>query len=731
VVHRVQLRARYRHHFAYSGRSVLITDLDGLVNGADPLGLYVDNTRVLSRFEVAADGAPPRPISASPVGGDSYLAYAELPQTPSVPRESVYLETAHFVGEGMRSVLRLRSFARKVVKLELSIALTADYADSDEAERGEREQQAEVEVAWDEGERQLRMRYCHPELESGTVVTVVRAPSEPRWTGDAIVVAVELAPRGTADVELAVDPIILGERLSCTPRSSFATAAAPAEVLRRELADDMPRLVTSNPLVARAWETATRDLASLPYGLPDGPAMPSAGLPLYLQFFGRDALTIGWQSLMASPRLLLDSLRTNAAWRGKRIDDWLDEEPGKMIHQARNGPLSALGVNPFTRYYGDWATPPDFLIMLGQYLAWTGDRDAIRKLLPAARDAAEWCERYGDLDGDGFLEYDTRSSGGVKNQGWKDSDDAVVDERGEIVPNPIASSEIQAYWYAGLQQTAVAAAAIGDLGYASELLGKARALKRRFNEAFWLEDRGVYAMGLDAHKRPIRTIGSNDGHLLASGIVPPDRGRRLAARLMEPDMFSGWGIRTLSSEHPAFNPFSYHRGSVWPVEQATIGFGFARYGCWDELDRLARGVFEMAGLFVEHRLPEVVGGSARDDEHPHPGIYAKSCEPQGWSASAIVMLVQALLGMVAVAPLHLLIVDPHLPAWLPDLRVEGVRVGDARVNLEFRHTSRGRTTYRVLRRTGRVAVLRQPPPQAPWAGPLGRAWAAAGSIPRL
>jgi glycogen debranching enzyme len=212
--------------------------------------------------------------------------------------------------------------------------------------------------------------------------------------------------------------------------------------------------------------------------------------------------------------------------------------------------------------------------------------------------------------------------------------------------------------------------------------------------------------------------------------VPPDRGRRLAARLMEPDMFSGWGVRTLSSAHPAFNPFSYHRGSVWPVEQGTIGFGFGRYGCWEELDRLAKGVFEMAGLFVEHRLPEVVSGIQRDDEHPHPGIYAKSCEPQGWSASAVAILVQALLGMVAVAPLRLLVVDPHLPDWLPDLRLAGVRVGDARIDLQFERTARGQTRYRVLNRQGRVRVLRQPPPQAPGADPLGRAWAGITSLPR-
>ena len=400
-----------------------------------------------------------------------------------------------------------------------------------------------------------------------------------------------------------------------------------------------------------------------------------------------------------------------------------------MIHQARGGPLSVLGLNPHLRYYGDWATPPDFLIMLGQYYAWTGDRDTVRKLLPAARDAVDWCERYGDPDRDGFIEYDTRSANGVKNQGWKDSHDAIVDERGAIVPNPIATSELQAYLYAGLQQAAVAFGATGDIGYAAELIDRARMLKRRFNAAFWMPDLGAYALGLGPDKRQIRSIGSNDGHLLASGIVPPERGRALAGRLMQPDMFTGWGIRTLSAEHPAFNPFSYHRGSVWPVEQGTIAFGFARYGCWEELHRLAEGVFASTDLFIENRLPEVIGGVQRDPDHPHPGIYARSCEPQGWSASAIVMLVQALLAMVAVAPVGLLVVDPHLPAWLPDLRLEGVRVGDASVDLEFRRRGR-RTSYRVLRRRGRVRVLRQPPPQSRGAGPVGRAWAAISSIAR-
>jgi glycogen debranching enzyme len=389
-----------------------------------------------------------------------------------------------------------------------------------------------------------------------------------------------------------------------------------------------------------------------------------------------------------------------------------------------------LGIDPFIRYYGDWATPPDFLIMLGQYLAWTNDRETVRRLLPAARDCIAWCDRFGDPDRDGFLEYDTRSAKGVKNQGWKDSDDAIVDERGSIVPNPIATSELQAYWYAGLQQAAFVFGATGDVGYAGELIASARALKRRFNDAFWMPDLGAYALGLDPKKRQIRVISSNDGHLLASGIVPVERGAALASRLMRPDMFSGWGIRTLSAEHPAYDPFSYHRGSVWPVEQATIGFGFARYGCWSELHRLAAAVFQSTDLFIENRLPEVIGGIQRDVQHPHPGIYPDSCEPQGWSASAIVLLIQSLLAMVAVAPMRLLVIDPHLPAWLPDLRLEGLRVARAQLDLQFVRDQHGRTRYHVTRRRGSIRVIRQPPPQAPGADPLGRLWFAAGSLVR-
>jgi glycogen debranching enzyme len=395
------------------------------------------------------------------------------------------------------------------------------------------------------------------------------------------------------------------------------------------------------------------------------------------------------------------------------IDDWYDEEPGKLIHQARRGPLSVLGFDPFLHYYGDYATPPDFLAFVGQYLDWTNDRATVRKLLEPARKVIDWLNRYGDLDHDGFLEYVCRSSDGVKNQGWKDSWDAIIDEDGQVIPNPIATCEIQGYWYVGLQQVATAFLLFGKVAYALELLAQARDLKARFNAVFWMPDQGFYAMALGPNKEQIRSISSNVAQLLATGIVTRERAPLVARRLLEPDMFSGWGIRTLSADHIAYNPFSYHLGSVWPVESGTAAFGLARYGCWEECHRLAEGLFAATELFSENRLPEVLGGYLRDAAHPYPGIYPGSNEPQGWSDSAVVVTIQALLGMHAIAPFDLLVIDPHLPDWLPDLQLEGLRVGQSVLDLAFQRGGDGETRYQVRRRQGHIRVLRQPVPDGP------------------
>ncbi len=734
--HRVKLRARANHHFAYSGRCVLVTNLDGQVTGSRDEGFYAENTRLLSCDLITVNGEPLKPVVASPVDGAALLAYFQIPEEvvdletkeSKLPEHALFVEHRRRVGDGMRSELRFTNYrAHAVAAFELVLHLDADFADILEAMHGQRQQEGAVEREWNAARQELTLRYCHPDLDRAVAVRVERAPGHLRYEDGALRMALELYPHQPAELHLLIEPVVDGQRWNA-PSSVFSGPPTELERVRAQLRNEIPALTSTNTSVALAWRTATRDLASLPLGLAEGRATPIAGIPLYQQFFGRDSLTIAWQALLAMPSMLRDALTANAAWQGTQIDDWRDEEPGKMLHQARRGPLSVLEINPYTRYYGDYATPPDFLIMLGQYLAWTNDLETVRELLPAARKAIRWLERYADLDNDGFIEYVMRSKQGVKNQGLKDAKQSIVDERGQLVENPVATSELQAYWYAGLRQAALTFFAAGDRAYAFELLGKAKRLQQRFDQAFWMDDLQFYAVGLGPDKQQIRAIASNAGHLLATGIVPRSKARQVVQRLMQPDLFSGWGIRTLSSEHPAYNPFSYHLGSVWPVDSGTFALGFGRYGYWEEQHRLAEALFGACDLFAENRLPEVMSGLPRAEQYPHPGIYPESNEPQGWSASAIVMVIQALLGLRPAAPLGLLLVDPHLPAWLPDLRLESIRVGRARVDLHMWRTDDGTSRYRVTRLEGRVRVLRQPPPDGSNSSLTHRLSAAAGSL---
>ncbi|MGC5022040.1 glycogen debranching N-terminal domain-containing protein [Micromonospora sp. DT47] len=702
------LRVRPDLLYVATGWSTLVTDVRGRITGADPQGFFARNTRVLSAERVAVDGREPVPFSTANVQGHAQLSYAEISDGETLPSRAAYLLTERFVGEGLRTRHTVVSFAQQRLTLRLAIRLAADFADTGEAETGRRVQVGAVDASWNPGDQELRLTYLRDDLDRAVAIRV-RADAPVRYADGVLTIGFGLPPGGSSRVDLIVEPIFDGDRLPAPP-ATFAEPDDTAGVARARLTHELTRLGSTNFDVTAAWRCAMDDLALLPLGEPSGPTAPMAGLPIYQEIFGRDTMTASWQALLAGPTMLADSLRLNAHHLGQRIDDWRDEEPGKPLHEARQGPVSVLGLDPYTGYYGDWSTAPDFLVFLGQYFAWTGDLDTVRDLLPTARRALDWIERYGDPDGDGFLEYHCRSRAGLKNQGWKDSDTAIVDEHGTVVPNPIATSELQAYWYAALRHAAVVLTATGHPATGAALLARAHRLRRRFHRAYWLPGRGCYAMALGPDKRPVRSVNSNDGHLLATGIVPPRVAPVVARRLLAPDMFSGWGVRTLSAVHPAYNPFSYHRGSVWPVEAGTIGLGLARYGCWEHLHQLAEGMFAAAALFEEHRLPEVLSGLPRDDAHPHPGVYPNSCSPQAWSASSIIALVQALLALRPAAPLRTIFVDPHLPEWLPDLRLEGVQVGGATVDLTVRRRRGGRTTVRA--RGDRIAVVRRPTLQA-------------------
>ncbi|HZT69445.1 MAG TPA: hypothetical protein VFC10_06820 [Terriglobia bacterium] len=465
-------------------------------------------------------------------------------------------------------------------------------------------------------------------------------------------------------------------------------------------------------VVERAMERSRRDLAGFRlYDLdrPGGGWTLSAGVPDYLSFFGRDALTAAWQGALFGDEMMRGTLAELARTQATEQNDWRDEEPGRFIHQVDTGPVATLNYNPLARYYGTLTGPGFYPVVLSNLWHWTGDLDLVRPFLKPAIEGLKWLDHRATRD-DGFYAYQTRSEQGLKNQAWKDSGDAIVYPDGGQVKDPIAPCEFQAFVFAAKIRVSELLWWLGEKDASKRVFDEAIELRDRFNDVFWMEDEGCFGMGLDPEGSLIRSVGSESGHAVAAGIVKHDRVERTVARLFQPDLFSGWGVRTLSAHHPAFNPFSYHRGSVWPAEQAAFCMGLMRYGDHGRLHLLAKAQFETASLFEHYRLPEVFGGHQRDAAHPIPSLYPRANWPQAWSSSAVPCMIQAMLGLFPYAPLHALFLDPHLPEWLPALRLENVRVGKAAVDLRFQLRRDGHTDYEVLDLRGKLHVVRQPSP---------------------
>jgi len=361
-----------------------------------------------------------------------------------------------------------------------------------------------------------------------------------------------------------------------------------------------------------------------------------------------------------------------------------------------------------------------FVVTLSEYWHWTGDTDALRHYCDSALRALDWAQHYGDRDGDGFLEYERRSPLGLKNHGWKDSDEAIRYPDGRLVENPIATIEEQAFYWLAMQRMAEILIALGEESRAEEFAARAQQLRDRWHGTFWMPDERFYAIAIDPDKHPVRSIASNPGHALGAGLVPIAHARACADRLLAPDMFSGWGIRTLSRDHPSYNPIAYHLGTVWPVENATFALGFKRYGLDQHVDRLMSGIFDAVAHFRSCRLPEALGGHGRE-ETPIPTAYPRSNSPQAWSASAIVQLVQTMLGIYPFAPAHVVaLVRPRLPEWLPAVTVRNVRVGSATASIRFERGRDGSTSFDVIDKRGPLFVVEMPPPQD--VNPSSQSW---------
>jgi glycogen debranching enzyme len=427
--------------------------------------------------------------------------------------------------------------------------------------------------------------------------------------------------------------------------------------------------------------------------------VPAAGIPWYDTIFGRDSLITCMQTLMLNPSLSQSTLKFLTIYQGNKVDSWTDEQPGKILHEIREGELANLHHIPHTPYYGTVDATMLYLILMSEYHRWTGDDALLVDIRNGAEAALRWIDEYGDMDHDGFVEYIRMSEKlGLVNQGWKDSHDSIVFGDGSLAAPPIALSEVQGYVYDAKKRFA-------DM-YPDSTIGKkakidAETIKARFNESFWMPSSEYFAEAMDREKRLVDSITSNPGHCLWSGILEPAKARKVAERLMMDDMFSGWGIRTMSSGEVSFDPQSYHNGSVWPHDNSIIAWGLKKYGFVSESNRVISSMIDATKNF-DHRLPELFCGYPKKNGEA-PVVYHSTCSPQAWASGSVILFMQSMLGLFPDAPNSVLYVRPDLPDWLNYVTVKNMRVGPEMVNLEFRRVN-GKTTFDVIGPTGKIKV---------------------------
>jgi glycogen debranching enzyme len=449
-------------------------------------------------------------------------------------------------------------------------------------------------------------------------------------------------------------------------------------------------------------DRSLRDLRMLSVPL-DGKNYFAAGVPWYVALFGRDSIITAIQTLAFNQGLAADTLRLLAGFQGREVNEWRGEQPGKILHELRIGELARLGQIPHNPYYGTVDATPLFLILLSQHAFWTGDLRLFHELREPIERALTWIDQYSDSDGDGFADYGKEASALI-NQGWKDSDNAIVSQNGSLADPPIALVEVQGYIYRAKMDLADLFERAGEPDRAGHLRESARDLKERFNQAFWMEGLGTYAMALQAGGSPLAVVSSNPGHVLWSGIADREKAEQTAKRLMAEDMFSGWGIRTLSALDKSYNPTAYHLGSVWPHDNSIIAAGFRRYQFDDYAVRIFEGLSQAGLHFSSNRLPELFCGFPYKDYHV-PVEYPVACHPQAWAAGSLPYLVTALLGLQPEGFAHRLrIVRPMLPANVDRLLVQGIKVGGASADIRFERTSAGKIAVNVLALEGELEV---------------------------
>jgi glycogen debranching enzyme len=620
----------------------------------------------------------------------------------SIPQDTLNVRRTVLVEDRLYYRVNVRSFHPQPLATVVDVSLAADFADVFEVRGVGRQTGGRLSPPT----RDLhRLRFAYVAVDGHrreTLVELSPAPQRLRIDEDRAYVGwdVRLDMGEAIELQLTVVPVLRGRR---RVGLSLEQAAARLEAIHAEWVGGCTRIATDNELFDRLIEASLRDLHALMMPVSDA-ALPVAGVPWYVAPFGRDSMLSSCEALMINPEVARGALLVLAGLQADADEAWRDSEPGKILHELRTGELARTGQIPHTPYYGTVDATPLFLMVAGGYYRWTLDLDTMSRLRPALDAALDWIDEWGDRDGDGFVEYERRSAAGLRNQGWKDSEDAIMHADGSLAQGPIALVEVQGYVYEAKLRIADVYEALGDSARARGLQTEAAALREAFNEAFWVAEEGFLALALDGRKDQVRSVTSNPAHALYCGIVDDEKARLVAERLMAADMFSGWGIRTLSSSSPAYNPMSYHNGSVWPHDNAIAAAGLKRYGFDAATARIAAALFDVASGARDFRLPELFCGFHRNESRAIVA-YPVACIPQSWAAAAPFMLLQSLLGISANAPQSRLAVDrPRLPDWLGSVEVRDLRVGRSMVSLAFHYSASGSTGFSLLEQQGEVRV---------------------------
>jgi glycogen debranching enzyme len=670
------------------GTTFCICEPSGDIRTGAAQGLFVRDTRLISRFELSINGHRPEPLApqAREPFGCTFLS--RMPPPAGLADSTLLVARRRVLNDGMHEEITLRNMSTEPVPVSLRIGVAGDFADVFEVKEGRVRADGPgidgLSVAVDGDVIRLN-RQCGSHLRgasitggrhSGTELEI--SPSQLTW--HAVVPA-----HGKWSTSLHVTPSLDGRDL-IEFRSSAAhhNGDSPASAEQR-LADwrrQSPLVKASDERLAAVFAASTEDLGSLRIFDPEHAdrAVIAAGAPWFMTIFGRDSLLTSWMLLPLDPSLALGTLRTLVSLQGTKVDLQTEEQPGKILHEMRFGMQASLWLGGGSVYYGSVDATPLFVMLLGELRRWGLDRRVVDELLPHADRALDWIINYGDSDGDGFVEYARSSELGLANQGWKDSFDGVTFDSGAIAQPPIALAEVQGYVYAAFLAKSHFCSERDDVSGAAFWAQKAQHLKEEFNRAFWLPDRGYFALGLDGDKRPIDSLASNMGHCLWTGIVDAGKAAAIARHLTGPDMFSGFGIRTLAASGAAYNPMSYHNGSIWPHDNSICAAGLMRYGFVREAQQVAMGILEAAEWFGG-RLPELFCGFDRT-EFGEPVPYPTSCSPQAWASATPFHLLRTLLRFDPSVPAGKLWCDPAVPARFLPLHIESLHVAGARVSLD-------------------------------------------------